>query len=61
MTAESLPNGTPRDLAERRLAMYDMRVQGGYKNQVIAEREALARQCGMGVRELRRWLAARPA
>jgi hypothetical protein len=39
--------------------MYDMRRQGGYKNQVIAERENVKRRTGMTVRELRAWLAAR--
>lgn len=46
-----------RDSALRALAMYDIRRLGGYKNQVIAERENVKRVTGMTVRELRRYLA----
>ena len=53
-----LPNGTRRETAQRLLDSYDSRVRGGYRNQQIAARESLARRCGMGVRELRRWLKA---
>lgn len=53
---DTLPNGLPLREAERLLALYDSRVRGGYKNQVIAARETLTLRCGMGVRELRRWL-----
>lgn len=55
--AKTLPNGLARDEALRLLALYDARVSGGYRNQVIAARDTLARRCGMGVRELRKWLA----
>lgn len=61
MTGAVLPNGLPRESAERYLALYDARTHAGYKNQVIAARESLARFCGMGVRDLRRWLAEHPA
>ncbi len=37
---------TKRGIAERALAKYDMRRSGGYKNQVIAERNAIARSFG---------------
>lgn len=56
-TALQLPNGRSREDAIDLLAAYDSRVFGGYKNQVIAAREKLALRCGMGVRDLRRWLA----
>lgn len=44
------------DTARRTLALYDMRVRGGYKNQIIAEREHVRRVTGLTVRELRRYL-----
>lgn len=59
--AETLPNGCSRDRAERLLAVYDMRVRGGYKNQVVSARVTLRRATGMGVRALRRWLAESPS
>jgi len=52
-----LPNGCDRQRAEAVLALYDARRRGGYANQVIAERANVKRVTGMGVRELRRWLA----
>lgn len=61
MTAATLPNGCSRETAERSLAMYDVRVSGGYKNQVIAARNTVRARTGMGVRDLRRWLAEHPA
>lgn len=59
-TGKILPCGRPREMAERALAMYDARRQGGYKNQQIAAREQVRRVSGMGVRDLRKWLAANP-
>lgn len=56
----TLPNGCDRATAERRLAMYDMRKRGGYKNQQIAAYDMLRMSTGMKVRELRRWLADHP-
>lgn len=55
-----LPNGARRDAAERALALYDARAAGGYKNQQIAARQAVKSRSGMGVRELRKWLAENP-
>jgi len=56
-TSAKLPNGCDRQRAETALALYDARRRGGYANQVIAERANVKRVTGMGVRELRRWLA----
>lgn len=53
---ENLPNGLPRADAVRLLADYDLRRKHGYKNQEIAVRAKLARRCGMGVRDLRKFL-----
>ena len=47
-------------MAQQRLAQYDMKREYGYKNQVIAARNAVKRTTGMGVRELRVWLREHP-
>ena len=57
MTTQVLPNGCSREHAESRLATYDMRKRGGYKNQIIVAREMVKMSTGMTVRELRKWLA----
>lgn len=54
----ALPNGCSRQRAEALLSLYDQRARGGYKNQAIAEAGRVKRGTGMGVRELRKWLAA---
>lgn len=52
----ALPNGCSRGRAERLLVIYDGYRTYGYKNQQIAAGSSLRRACGMGVRDLRRWL-----
>lgn len=54
--SETLPNGCSRELAERKLEIYDLRRRGGYKNQEIAARDSVRISTGMTVRELRKWL-----
>jgi hypothetical protein len=60
VSGTTLPNGCPRELAEDKLEMYEIRKMGGYKNQVIAARNSVRYTTGMNVRDLRRWLAENP-
>lgn len=52
----TLPNGLLRAEAKRLLRGYDEKRKHAYKNQEIAARETLRMRCGMGVRDLRKWL-----
>jgi hypothetical protein len=61
MSGAVLPNGCSRESATKILALYDLRREGGYKNQQIDARHRVRLRSGMTVRDLRRWLAENPA
>jgi hypothetical protein len=57
MVPMKITDSTTYEMAINSLAKYDMRRNGGYKNQIIAERDSIQRLFGVGVRELRRMIA----